>query len=84
MISLLHSVIFNHWLPAPAIGRKEGWSLAQTIHITFIAGMVCVISKVIIGFLPGVIGGELKVHIQDFAPWLVVPLKAKTSYNLRW
>ena len=83
MISLLHSVIFNHWLPAPAIGRKEGWSLAQTIHITFIAGMVRVISTVIIGYLPGVIGGELTAHIEDFAPWLVFLLKATTSYNLR-
>jgi nickel/cobalt exporter len=83
MISLLHAVILNHWLPVLAIGRKEGWSLAQTIRITFIAGMVRIISTVIIGFLLGVIGGELPAHIEDFAPWLVFLLKAKTSYNLR-
>lgn len=66
LISLLHAVIPNHWLPVLAIGRKEGWSLAETTRITFIAGMAHVISTVIIGLLLGLIGGELTQHIEDF------------------
>ena len=30
LISLLHAVIPNHWLPVLAIGRKEGWDLKET------------------------------------------------------
>ena len=66
MISLLHAVIPNHWLPVLAIGKKEGWSLAETSRITFLAGMAHVISTVIIGLLLGLIGGELTDHIEDF------------------
>lgn len=66
LISLLHAVIPNHWLPVLAIGKKEGWSLAETTRITFFAGMAHVISTVIIGLLLGLIGGELTQHIEDF------------------
>ena len=55
LISLLHAVIPNHWLPVLAIGRKEGWSLAETTRITFIAGMAHVLSTVIIGVLLDII-----------------------------
>lgn len=66
LISLLHAVIPNHWLPVLAIGRKEGWTLAETTRITFIAGMAHVISTVIIGLLLAMIGGELAEHIEHF------------------
>jgi nickel/cobalt exporter len=66
LISLLHAVIPNHWLPVLAIGKKEGWSLAETSRITFIAGLAHVISTVIIGLLLGLIGKELTEHIEDF------------------
>ena len=66
LISLLHAIIPNHWLPVLAIGRKQGWSLAETTGITFIAGMAHVISTVIIGLLLGLIGEELTKHIEDF------------------
>lgn len=67
LISLLHAVIPNHWLPVLAIGRKEGWSLAETSRVTFIAGMAHVISTVIIGILLGMIGSELIHYIDHFA-----------------
>jgi len=66
LISLLHAVIPNHWLPVLAIGKKEGWSLSETIRVTFIAGMAHVVSTVIIGFLLGLIGGELSGYINNF------------------
>lgn len=66
LISLLHAVIPNHWLPVLAIGKKEGWSLAETSRITFIAGLAHVISTIVIGLLLGLIGSELSAHIEDF------------------
>lgn len=66
LLSLLHAVIPNHWLPVIAIGRKEGWSLSETSRVTFIAGLAHVVSTIVIGILLGVIGDELKDHIEDF------------------
>ena len=62
LISLLHAVIPNHWLPVLAIGKKEGWSLAETSRITFIAGMAHVISTIIIGLL--LAGGILLLWVS--------------------
>lgn len=67
LISLLHAVIPNHWLPVLAIGKKEGWTLGETTRITFIAGMAHVVSTVIIGILLGLIGGELSNNIEHFS-----------------
>lgn len=66
LISLLHAVIPNHWLPVLAIGKKEGWTLAETSRITLLAGVAHVVSTVIIGLLLGMIGGELTDHIEHF------------------
>lgn len=66
LISLLHAVIPNHWLPVLAIGKKEGWSLGETTRITFIAGLAHVISTILIGILLGLIGEELTKHIDQF------------------
>lgn len=76
LISLLHALIPNHWLPVLAIGRKEGWSLAETTRITFISGLAHVISTIFIGVLIGIIGKELSVHVEHFthiiAPILLI------------
>lgn len=76
LISLLHAVIPNHWLPVLAIGRKEGWTLGETSRVTFIAGMAHVISTILIGLLLGLIGKELTEHIEHFtriiAPSLLI------------
>ena len=67
LISLLHAVIPNHWLPVLAIGKKEGWTLGETTRITFIAGMAHVVSTVIIGLMLGLISGELSNNIDHFS-----------------
>lgn len=66
LISILHALIPNHWLPVLAIGKKEGWNLAETSRITFYAGMAHVVSTVLIGILLGIIGKELTTHIEEF------------------
>lgn len=66
IISLLHAVIPNHWLPVLAIGKKENWNLNETEKVTFIAGLAHVISTVIIGIFIGIIGIELSDTIKGF------------------
>lgn len=66
LISLLHAVIPNHWLPVLAIARKEKWPLPETMKVTFIAGLSHVVSTVLIGFLLGLIGAEMQDSIDQF------------------
>ncbi|HEU4606833.1 MAG TPA: hypothetical protein VFS31_01910, partial [Chitinophagaceae bacterium] len=76
LISLLHAVIPSHWLPVVAIGRKEKWTMGETVRITFIAGLSHVMSTVLIGFILGIIGAELQDSITAFtaviAPSLLI------------
>lgn len=66
IISLLHALIPNHWLPVAAIGRKEGWSLAETTRVTFIAGSAHVASTLLIGVMIGLIGDQLAGSLDHF------------------
>lgn len=66
IISLLHALIPNHWLPLLVIGRKEGWSLGETSRITFIAGLSHVISTVLLGVILGWIGEGLAERLNSF------------------
>lgn len=66
LISLLHAVIPNHWLPVLAVGRKEQWDFKETISVTFLSGLAHVLSTIVIGILLGIIGKELNEHIVQF------------------
>lgn len=66
VISLLHGVLPNHWLPVLAIGKKEQWDLKETEKVTFIAGLAHVVSTILIGVLLGIIGVELSASIEQF------------------
>lgn len=78
LISLLHAIIPNHWLPVVAIGRKEKWTLAEIMQVTFLSGLAHVLSTIFIGLLLGLIGAELSVSITQFskviAPSLLILL----------
>ncbi|RYF86962.1 MAG: hypothetical protein EON98_02060 [Chitinophagaceae bacterium] len=78
LLSLLHAVIPNHWLPIIAIGRKEAWSLEEITKVTFIAAVAHAASTILIGLLLGFLGAELAVHVEQFthvfAPALLILL----------
>ena len=59
IISLLHAVIPNHWLPVIAIGRKEGWTTAEVTSVTFRCAVAHGVSTVIIGVLLALLGAKL-------------------------
>lgn len=63
---MLHAVIPSHWLPVLAIGKKEGWTLAETSRVTILAAIAHVVSTVMIGVLLGLISGELTEHVEPF------------------
>ena len=59
LISVLHGLIPNHWLPVVAIGRKENWTLDETTRVTFLSGLAHAASTVLIGLLLGLAGVQI-------------------------
>jgi len=66
IISLLHAVIPNHWLPIIAIGRKEQWTIAEVTKVTFACAMAHGISTILIGVVLGFLGAKLDANVTSF------------------
>lgn len=78
ILSLLHAVIPNHWLPVIAIGRKENWSLTEVTKVTFISALAHAVSTILIGFILGLLGLKMAATVNHFthiiAPSILVLL----------
>jgi nickel/cobalt exporter len=74
LLSLLHAVIPNHWLPVLAIGRKEGWTLNEVTKVTLISALAHALIGVALGFL----GSKLAEHVEEFthvvAPCILIAM----------
>ena len=73
VISVLHAILPNHWLPVLAIAKKEGWSLAETTRITWMAAASHATSTVLLGLLLALLGAELSEYWGKFS-FIVTPL----------
>lgn len=85
VLSILHGIIPNHWLPVLAIGRKEQWSLSETSRVTLIAGLAHATSTVLIGVVLAFIGASLSDVVENFtayiSPGLLIILGAFYIYQ---
>ncbi len=70
LISVLHALIPNHWLPILAIGKKEKWSLAETMRVTFLSGFAHVVSTVLLGVLLAIFSIQLSQRIEKFSSFV--------------
>lgn len=73
IISLLHAVIPNHWLPVIAIGRKEQWSVSEVTKVTFCCALAHGISTILIGVALSLIGDKLNENVTHFTS-IVAPI----------
>ena len=73
LLSLLHAVIPNHWLPVLAIGRKENWTINEVSRVTFLSGLAHALSTIIIGVIIGLLGLKLTETVQHFSH-IIAPL----------
>lgn len=56
LLSIVHALVPNHWIPLVAIGRTERWSKAETLSATAIAGIAHTLSTIIFGIVVGYLG----------------------------
>ena len=66
LLSLLHAVIPNHWLPVLAIGKKENWTLGEVTEVTFLSGLAHALSTIVIGIIIGYVGLQLAENVRYF------------------
>ncbi len=69
MLSVLHALIPNHWLPILAIGRKEQWSVAKITRVTLFAGLAHAGSTVLIGLALAFLGFKLAGYFEHVATY---------------
>ena len=78
IISLLHAMLPNHWLPVIAIGKTQSWSRAEALVVTGIAAFTHSLSTVIIGLIVGYFGHRLSLAFETVmliaAPLLLIVL----------
>jgi nickel/cobalt transporter (NicO) family protein len=78
ILSTIHALIPNHWLPLIAVGKMEKWTQNQTLWATVITGFAHTLSTIIIGIVVGLIGYKLSssysVISETIAPSILIGL----------
>lgn len=78
VLSLIHALIPNHWLPLIAVSKTEKWTQNQTLWATVITGIAHTLSTIFIGIVVGIIGFRLaasySVISETIAPCILIVL----------
>jgi nickel/cobalt transporter (NicO) family protein len=78
ILSILHALIPNHWIPLIAVSRTEKWSAVRTFWSIIITGFSHTLSTVIIGVIVGFAGYKLasgySVIEEIIAPSILIAL----------
>lgn len=78
VLSVLHALIPNHWLPILSIARQNNWSLKRTSLVTLIAGGAHALSTVMLGVFIGIVGLGLAKDAERYthvvAPVILIVL----------
>ena len=73
IISLLHAIIPNHWLPVIAIGRKQHWTVKEVSNVTIICALAHGVSTILIGAVLSLLGAKLGSNVANFTN-IIAPL----------
>jgi nickel/cobalt exporter len=76
LLSLVHALIPNHWIPLVLIGKAEHWPKQQLLFVTALAGLAHAFSTILLGVLIGQLGlqlaNEYSIITTVVAPLLLV------------
>jgi nickel/cobalt transporter (NicO) family protein len=70
LLSLFHALIPSHWLPVLAIGRQYAWTNSKVLWVTFLSGMMHVLSTVLAGIIFASLGSALAGEAEHFSVWI--------------
>lgn len=67
LLSIVHAMIPNHWIPVVLLGKSEKWGRNETLGITLVVGFAHTASTVLIGILIGLLGVKLSEQFAHFS-----------------
>lgn len=67
ILSVIHALIPNHWMPLIAISKTENWTKKETLFATFITGFAHTLSTIIIGLIVGFAGIKLSENYSQIS-----------------
>lgn len=67
ILSVIHALIPNHWIPLIAISRAEKWSYGETLFATFVTGFSHTLSTIFIGIIVGFAGIKLSENYHQIS-----------------
>tara|TARA_R110001592_G_scaffold99522_1_gene283520 strand:+ start:1236 stop:1859 length:624 start_codon:yes stop_codon:yes gene_type:complete len=76
LLSIIHAVIPNHWIPLVMIGRAEKWSRKELISVTALTSFAHTLSTILLGIAIGLVGYRLSnsyhINTDVVAPLVLV------------
>lgn len=84
ILSILHSILPNHWIPVLAVGMKEQWQLWRITYVTLVAGLAHALSTIIIGFVIYLIGIQLEGQVEQLTPWIASSILVALGIYFIW
>lgn len=83
IISILHAILPNHWLPVVAISKQLGWNSRKTAGVTMLAALAHSLSTVIIGIFLA-FGGMTLDHILPYFRFIAAGLLVGLGILFVW
>lgn len=84
ILSVLHSILPNHWLPVLAVGKKKMWSLGRVTFVTLMAGLAHALSTVFIGIAISLFGIRFASQVEHFTPWIAPSILIALGIYFVW
>ena len=73
ILSIIHAIMPDHWIPVVMIGKTERWSRKEIFWITTLIAIPHIISTILIGIIIGIIGYTLS-STHEFVMGIAAPL----------
>lgn len=67
LLSILHALLPNHWLPVIAIAEREKWTMRETLQTTFLASLAHAGSTILIGVIIAAFAFQLAKYVAAFS-----------------
>lgn len=78
VLSIIHAIIPNHWIPIVIVAKTEKWSWRQSFFATLFSGFAHTLSTVLIGIVIGFAGYKLSERYtfisHQLAPIILIVL----------
>lgn len=66
IISVLHGLLPNHWLPIVAVGKSRAWTEFKILQITGIAALAHTLSTILLGVIIAYAGQQISEEFEHF------------------